>query len=342
MTETRTAPEQARFDFQWTEGRPWLEKTLGLAFPHLDRPMLRWSHECVRRLYLGPCLSALNTWTALELGGKATWVARHSALHSADFHLLASDLDLALVFRQTPTQTDLAQTARLYRKARSVLPFLGEVEVYTRAEWKIRQRLHRSPKVGRMIGLLWHLRKLGWIESSHPETLPTYHRLKKERALASSFQRLQGEPALQPRFIHLGASFARELDSTLTLLGIPSVHPHPAEPVRYYCDYLKAEINPSVPASNSLFLPPDLALRLLSVLPPAQRYCETMEPYLEGLREDHATQTARRFLVLQEWLTVKSRIRTHPLSATGNSLWLDRLRPVLARGGPLDWQYLSE
>lgn len=335
------ALDEPRFDFLWTQKRPWLQDSLLAAAIILDWPIWNSLNSMSRLVLLGPGMWALRLASQCKAMGRQNpvkWVARHSVLRPGQFQLALSDIDLSVVYLRSPSEEDLQRLAAFYRQARNWVPSLGEIEVYTRAEWNTRQRIVAVPGVGALIKALWNFRKMGWIENSLLNNPHPYHLYKKERALAACWRKL-GENPCAPgpyRRTQLGLGFQAQLTAIFEALDIPL--PARSGAVEFYCDYLQCTISTAGGTNGMIHLPPHLALPWLAVLPPAQNLEPELEARVEELRAHPAVQRARKFVVLHQWLGAMSRLRTHPHTAKINEPWRQRLKQVLGAGAPLKWQ----
>jgi hypothetical protein len=334
------ASEDPRFDFLWTQKRPWLQDSLLTAAIVLDWPIWNSLNSLSRLALLGPGMWALRLasyFKALNRDNPVKWVARHSVLKPGQFQLALSDIDLSAVYRRSPSEDDLQRLATFYRQARNLVPSLGEIEIYTQAEWKTRQRIVAVPGVGALIKTLWNFRKMGWIEKSLLTDAHPYHLYKKERALAACWRKLGEDPhAPGPyRRVHLGLGFQAQLTGIFKTLEIPL--PARSNAVEFYCDYLQCTITTACSGEGMIHLPPKLALPWLAVLPPAQNLDPELETQVRAMRAHPAVERARKFVVLHQWLGAMSRLRTHPSTAKINEPWRERLKRVLATGAPLKW-----
>jgi hypothetical protein len=335
------AAEDPRFDFSWTENLPWIQDSLLATAIVLDRPAWKSLNSMSRIAFLGPGMWTLRLASTLKARNKQNpvkWLARHSVLNPGQFHLALSDIDLAAIFRRPPSQEDLDRLAKFYRKTRNLIPSFGEVEVYTQAEWNVRQRILDVPGVGSLIKALWNFRKMGWIEKTLSPDIHPYHLYKKERALAACWRKLGEDPKTRGpyRRARLGTGFQGHLTEIFRSLDFPA--PALADDLEFCCDYLGCSITSTNDASGRVVLTPALALQWLAVLPPAQSLDPALEERVLALRAHPAVERARKFVVLYQWLGANSRMRTHPLTAIVNEPWRRRLRSVLAAGAPLKWR----
>lgn len=337
-----------RFDRSWTESFPWLQGPLFAGLWISANPVFNPIHRLARRLVVQRELDALARWSQSE-SQPLRWEVRHSSLHAGEFRIFQSDIDLAAIYRRTPSPLQLDTLAAGFRARKRANPLLGEVEVYTESEWRVRNRMRDLPAVADLIQLLWDFRKMHWTESALARKPHAYHRLKMENALSSSWKKLGESARDRPaRRKHLGVGFRARLSSIFDRLGMGT------ELVSgvgdFYCDYLgctfvsedRHRSSELLLSDGHLTLPVQLSLKLLALLPPAQALSVEIAEQVQKLRRLPAVRRARAFVLLNEYLVVKSRQRTHPATAVANEGWLRMLREELLACGPIDWRGLAE
>lgn len=324
-------PSNPRFDFSWTENLPWLCDTLLVAARLLDRREWRPLNEAVRRFWAGPGLWGLQQLAPSPARGPCQWNARHSVLCPGVFNPALSDIDLAVCFPFTPNSEELDSLSRFYRRVRRVVPVLGEMEVYSKSEWAVRTRIERKPAMGALISFLWNVRKMGWIEKKLSSPMHPYHVYKLERALHRCWEKLGELPVKCPRRSQLSSASANRLREILMALQVYSESEAPH--AQYYCDYLLCVVG------SEWVLPPATAQSLLSILPPAQSLPPEFQREIHQRRTRRSVVQTRQQLMLHEWISVRSRQRTHPAEAPGHQYWIDRLRDELRQGCALDWSH---
>jgi len=97
-----------------------------------------------------------------------------------EFNLFFSDLDLAVVYRES-TSPDFLALLQCMHRAGKLLPFLGEMEVYSSREWEMRTAVMAQHP--RIVDFIWYLRKWQWQLQDLEEAPSDYHRYKAIRAL---------------------------------------------------------------------------------------------------------------------------------------------------------------
>ena len=118
-------------------------------------------------------------------GTSARLVVRHSAEDGMGFHMLLSDIDLTAIIER---EDDVPQILERYSFCYRVLPFIGEIEVYSVAESQILENLRQDPLTG--VEFIRLLRKIQWVETRKPRPLDEYNAYKTERALNKAIERM--------------------------------------------------------------------------------------------------------------------------------------------------------
>jgi hypothetical protein len=175
-------------------------------------------HEAARFFNRALLLPAFGFWLrrfAAQSGLELRVLPRNSLMQAGSFNLFLSDIDIAILLRHEPGPGVLAPLLAAYSHAERIIPFLGELEIYTDAEWQKRSQILKRHQ--KWIDLIWNLRK--WIHQfnqySHAPT--QYHRYK---ALISiqKIKRKLGVPDLQvlnPKEISLSKILEPYLDPAL-------------------------------------------------------------------------------------------------------------------------------
>jgi hypothetical protein len=345
--QTTTPLESARFDTQWTDSYPWTQDALHALARIFERPLCTWANRAARVVLKQLSVRSLsrNARKCTVLGANPVrFEARHSVLNRSEFVLFQSDIDLAAVFKRPPNEDALKALEAILSKTRLYVPALGELEIYTDAEWKTRSRIRNLAPMAALIQTLWDFRKMYWLENSLQPWLHPYHAAKKERALAICWKKLGEAPSRTPaRRRHLGPGFQSHLKQVFSALQFPPVQtPEPTPDI--YCKYLQCEFQSGAAtgeSSASLNLPLELWVPLLSVLPPAQDLPEALRSSVEAYRRHPAVLNARSLVLLHEWVVVKSRQRTHPATARANESWLAALRRGLQTAAPICWDFVE-
>ena len=214
----------------------------------LSHPSLRFLHEGAR-LFLVTASRALLGLAAR--GSGARWLVRNSAAAGGGFHFLFSDIDYSLLLPATESQT-VARLRRRYFLLRRFLPWLGELEVYSLAEWNRLADL--QARHGAVYQRLRHFRKINWMRLAAAQAKNNWERMKYERSVEKSLQQL-------------GADSPEEA-LVKSLRGILKKSPVYRE--RFFCSYLGCWINgkaAELAPYPCYALPPDLTLRLAATMP---------------------------------------------------------------------------
>ena len=299
---------QPKFEFTWTPSVSLIQCPLTWLSKILDFRILQFINEAGRRALLHIYLPLLNR---LRIVNGVKFYPRHSAVTGLGFNLVVSDLDLAAVFTRSPKEETLNLLASRYKKIRKIVPWSGELEIYTNWEWAVRNRIRKQPEMSELLQVLWVLRKTRWLSKKIPSG--PYHLYKNHRAIEHCldfFSQQSEQERLRRIFSNLGI-----------LSNIPKTEIH------YYCDYLSQTIHFEAP----------IALALLAVLPPAQELPSELQKAVEDLRKIPEIKNTRRLILLYEWIVARSRQRTHPAPLFVAQGWFLKLRQALSDSGAIRW-----
>lgn len=110
------------------------------------------------------------------------WQLRRSITQSGEYHILMSDVDMALIL---PLNADPLKVQKIilgYLNLKKILRFLGELEVYFSHEWTEKIELETGNFAG-AISLIRDFRKLRWCELDFERYSDSYHHSKAKRAI---------------------------------------------------------------------------------------------------------------------------------------------------------------
>lgn len=162
---------------------PGLQRLLLVAAQKTDTGIGRAFHEMVRLIYLGPVLQFLAR--VLRPKGisadKFDLIARHSSTSASDFNAFMSDLDLSVVLPDDKIEYSFEVVQRFFYWKRK-LPFIGELELYSRSELEELQKIFAEPNG--VYPAIRRVRKLSWMENLLPNAISEYHRFKAERSIS--------------------------------------------------------------------------------------------------------------------------------------------------------------
>lgn len=162
---------------------PGLQRFLLVAAQKTDAGIGRVFHEVVRLIYLGPVLLFLSR--VLRPKGissdKFELIARHSSTSASDFNAFMSDLDLSAVLPDEMIEYSSEVVRRFFYWKRK-LPFIGELELYSRSELEELQKTFIEPNG--VYPSIRRVRKLSWMENLLPNAVSEYHRFKAERSIS--------------------------------------------------------------------------------------------------------------------------------------------------------------
>ena len=168
-------------------------------------------HEAIRishTLITGPLLTLVFR---LSRSGVERVLLRHSQTGLGRFHILLSDVDVTIVTADSTPETEIASTATLFARLRSVFLFLGEVEIYTASEFALKLQIETAwPQLFELSRLT---KKFSWIPAN--ESLP-YHSLKAQRSRIrneSAFQKLKSDDEINEFLFPLSSDLNAHLIS---------------------------------------------------------------------------------------------------------------------------------
>jgi len=150
---------------------------LGL-FSYTKKIPLSYLNEAVRQIYIKIIPRLLTTWLNVRVE------VRNSALDPSQFNFLVSDLDLALVFEQSPQEDRYLQVMRKLKKLSSFLPMIKEVEICTALEFIRMNQLLALPD----LRVLRHYRKAHWMKARYNKYEFSYSRAKHFRSWRRSIE----------------------------------------------------------------------------------------------------------------------------------------------------------
>lgn len=283
--------------------RPWLARALELAQERLDaraHPAAGAIHELGRRA-LGTGIARM----AERLLGRGYRVEiRQSARQPGGFDLLSSDVDLAFVIRAELTPPALARARKAHARLQRVIPWTGELEIYTEREWETRRELYAD--FAPLLDLIWLLRKWAWQEAARARARTGYHRRKAERSLARIREHLGVADA---------AGLPRAVSAMLARFGIPFAPP--GDELEYDSDFSGflewrfARSDHPMAMPGALRLEPGLALAFAAVLPEGELHLPKARDLVFRARENPATSRAHVAVCAAEALLSSSHIRVY-------------------------------
>lgn len=147
-------------------------------------------NDVVRKIYLRflpPYVTGVLQKRAPAL--KIQLLARNSVAEPGAFNIFLSDLDFTLIVDREPATEELRSILDGYARLARSLWFLGELEVYTREEWRILDQV--KSEAGSAVDLIWNLRKLLWQKQALASAPSAYHRAKAKRSIRRTFEKLR-------------------------------------------------------------------------------------------------------------------------------------------------------
>ena len=197
---------------------------------HLSKaPRFRKIHEIARASYQNQVAPALQLSLPKQLKELNPRIEVRNSVEKQEshFNIFFSDLDFSLILSSTPSPKQNQSLQRWHRNRKRLLPFLGEMEIYTERERELRSKI--EGEIGPLIELFWSLRKVIWMTSVTEENPYEYHRRKARGAIVRCLSEISDRvPQLDKHpFFYLTHTFQRKVESTLqeTGISIPQVPP---------------------------------------------------------------------------------------------------------------------
>lgn len=311
---------------RFQSARGWL---LGLGEDLTSPSIFDAFHERTRRLYLERLVPRLEIRLRGRTGepGLRTY-PRHSVLSRPGFRAFGSDLDLSLVLDDATDGDLLVRSAVLcaeVRRLRHVLPFLGEVEIYTASEHGLKLSLESDPQLAEILAIIRLLRKWKWQEQALKAAITPYHTRKAKRSMSRILSELAMKGRLSPEERSLGKAADR------------AIHEHfpPAkalgEITQFRSKYLGWEI---ADGASLLALTQDSVWKLALVTPDSE-IASVDANTLERARHEPAISAVYAGVCAYELLVSRSFERIHGKSSEpGHARWMTHLEDALRHHSP--------
>jgi hypothetical protein len=285
-----------------------------------------WFHENVRWFYAHPTKWLLRRALIAAGGRRLNLEVRNSVSHGP-FNAFMSDLDLAVVVTDSVDIERAVKAVTRVRSIRRLLPFVGEFEIYTLAEWRVRLELEAAEPLA--LGLVSGLRRLNWQRRLNASASSSYQRSKNQRATENRLSALLGEEQ------DLSAGVGAKLEC----LAIEKrVHFSAQElPVKGsgHSGFLGSRIRWDTERedeSEDLFLRPDHAAILAAILPDGDDFEAFRSEPLHQLRSGSLTAPFAA-VVAMELMLVRSTARLCEMREDGET-WMAYLRALLLKYSP--------
>lgn len=147
----------------------------------LDKPYLGNINAQIANGYRSVLVPLLDQYLNRKVGKSLRVLPRQSTLSGRGFNPFFSDLDLAIVFNGSvrPRNVDLVRSQIEWLKR--FFPFLGEMEIFTSAEWSRRELILKLNH--KCFSLIRNLRKACWLRNDLDRASSAYQIHKLRRAL---------------------------------------------------------------------------------------------------------------------------------------------------------------
>jgi len=289
---------------------PLLARLLTWASRTTDTPRWLPIHEVVRRADLSffPPVVSLILKRATSLQSLRV-LARNSVQTPGSFNCFRSDVDFSVIFEEEPTGDEVFALVRGYGKLARLLPFLGEMETYTRIDWARKSELQE--KFFPLVDLISQLRKWQAELRALSSAQTPYQEFKARNAITRIRIKLGLSPTPAPgEDIHeilnrvIETRLEKLLPRDLLAQGrLPT-------PVQGRSDYLEWDLK----VSNLCFV---------ALLPDGDWGFETQGELIQKLRQNHLIREILGAISEMELLTLK-----HHQRVSGSSVklvWHKRL-----------------
>ncbi len=286
---------------------------MGIIFNHS-----RWNsvHYGVQLFYIKIVCPILQYYFQLNIiDQKVNLIARHSVTTKNGFNLFFSDLDLSLIFQKEPNINTLNHTLRKHYIASWIIKAIGELEIYTDSELNIKNKLQE--KHGKMLDIIWDLRKWSWQILALKETRTEYHQYKAKKAISkiqAKLIQLQPYRSYDPHPENFAPFMEGILESIFTQKAID---------ISKECEYLNG---------NSHYLGwkfENINPLLLAILPDGDRCTSIGKSEIDKLREIPEVKTYLSTLCQFELLLIKSVSRVYGTQPSEH--WLTHLRKTFSK-----------
>jgi hypothetical protein len=267
-------------------------------------------------------------WAALVIaGGRRVNLEIRNSVSRGPFNAFMSDLDLAVVVKDA---VDIQRSVNAVGKIRSIrllLPFVGEFEFYTRAEWSLRRHLEAEEPLA--LELVSNLRRLNWQKRLNDRESSNYQRLKNQRATANRLNTLlAGETDLSAGIAARLECLGREKRVRISEERLPVGG-------LGYSGFLGSRIRWDLThegKGDDLFLRPGQAAILAAILPDGDDIKEFRSGLLHQLRSGPLTATFAA-VVAMELMLVRSTARGREMREDGET-WMTYLHSLLLKYSP--------
>lgn len=299
---------------------------LGLVANTLSHPRFFQLHQFVRAMVIRHIIPRLEH----SLG--ATLILRHSAQEPAlRYNFLFSDFDFDLVLENDQIGQSHQYCLR-YRKMKALLPFLGEIEVYSKQDWELKRDCIKH-SCG-WYELFKAFRKIGWLEDTASAYQTSYHKLKRSRALKNALVDL-GAPNIKST----ASSYTAGFETLRRRLPIsPMVDAPVFESDPFYCQYLAVRLSHTAIDQNArtVVLSPSEAISLLSLIPiDISLLCAGSCQLINKMRLLPGITSIWRSLATIELLTIEAFLRATPAPPIEIFQWKETLGQLLSNEGHL-------
>jgi|GEM_PF-1182308 len=246
-------------------------------------------------------------------------IPRHSIGEVGGFTLFLSDLDFTIVCLDDYTALNFKIILDRYIRYSTIFKLIGEVEIYTKDEWEIREEITR--KRGQIIELIWNLRKWSWQKKILDHQSSRYHKLKATRSIQKIQLKLQLKHNLSlDNSLELNQLERPIVDHLLRIadIKIPQYHESANELGSGYSSYLGWNLI-------------DVSTLFLALLPDGFHISPQKKEAISNFRKQKGVKDALCTLAIFDLLLIKSRERVYRIKT--DEAWFNLLIETITNDG---------
>lgn len=291
-------------------------------------------HEIIRKFYLYPFTDVLEKYLKERVQCPAlTLVPRHSVVRNGEFRIFLSDLDLSAILPQACGKSEIMKLGAQHRFLKSLFPFLGEMEIYFKEEWDLKESL--EARFRDFFLSLRDLRKLSWQKTVLRNAASRYHRYKAVRAITKILM-TRGVPqgneagAGEDDYRRLSAGIQRATEDVLNIHCGKNWKDSCAssDSDSVWAPYLGCALSIR-PTENTreIILDPALRVALLAMIPATARLDEVgpLTESIARIRKMEGFQRIRSSLLAWELAQFRGFVR----SAQSTEAWVTERRAIM-------------
>lgn len=293
----------------------------------LDKPYLGNFNAQIASGYRSVLVPLLSQYLNRRVSESLQVLPRQSTLSGQGFNPLFSDLDLAIVFNESVTLQSIDLVRSQIEWLRRFFPFLGEVEIFTSAEWSRRELILKLNH--KCFSLIRNLRKALWLRNDLDRATNAYQIHKLKRALKRLQPGCGSDPhrALILILQQLEHNFIKPKSSTISELKLDPNRLKVLVPA-LNTDHLGWTSRELLNHSRS-----PIEVWWLAAVTPCRGENPEAQEVLSELRKGPLSLLYCSYLEA-EWLQIKAVYRARPSEFPWMGAWADQLNEQLAEFCP--------